>query len=218
MKSYLSTHLLIAINTLILALIMTGTAWYIHSTREHSLAVLTGYITANTATLKELAELTDRNGADELTARIINDCPRRDDFERQLNSLGSASKKELLSVQQLFESCGAFYAERKALMVSRLEQVYAVLSNDLDLLETMRDLSGGERLLYGWKNLIELEKTRSSLLTEQTSIQEEIITLLIQGTDTRAHITELVGEAQSVNESLSITDVQIDELRLSLTQ
>jgi len=218
MKSYLSTHLLIALNALVIALIMVGTAWYIHSTKEETRTMLIGHINANTRTLVELAELTDRNGADELTAKIISDCPRRNDFENQLNALGSASKKELLTIQQLFESCGAFYAERKALMVSRLEQVYAVLNNDLDLLETMRDLSGEERLLYGWKNLIELEKTRSSLLTEQTSIQEEIITLLIQGTETRAHITELVGEAQSVNESLSITDVQIDELRLSLTQ
>jgi hypothetical protein len=218
MKSYLSTHLLIALNALVIALIMVGTAWYVHSTKEETRTMLVGYINANTHTLVELAELTDRNGADELTAQIISDCPRRTDFENQLNSLGSASKKELLSIQQLFESCGAFYAERKALMVSRLEQVYAVLNNDLNLLETMRDLSGEERLLYGWKNLIELEKTRSSLLTEQTSIQEEIITLLIQGTETRTHITELVEEAQGVNESLSITDVQIDELRLSLTQ
>ncbi len=218
MKSYLSTHLLIALNTLMLALIMTGAAWYIHSTKEHSLMLLTSYIQTNTATISELAELTDRNGADELTAQIISDCPRRTDFENQLNSLGSASKKELLSVQQLFESCGAFYAERKALMVSRLEQVYTVLSNNLNLLETMRDLSGEERLLYGWKKLIELEKTRSSLLTEQTSIQENIIMLLIQGTETRARITKLVEEAQNVNDSLSITDVQIDELRLSLTK
>jgi hypothetical protein len=216
MKAYLSTHLLIALNAVVIALVISGASWYAHKTKENTLTLLEKNITLHEQNIIELAELTDSNGADTLTAAVISDCPRRTEFENQLASLGTATKKELIGIQQLFESCGPFYAERKALMVSRLEQVYTSLIQDLEILETIRDLDETEKALYRWNELIEFEKTRSSLLSEQTDIQEEIISLLLQGTDTRTRITELVQQAQGVNQSLEVTNVQIDELRSSL--
>jgi hypothetical protein len=218
MKNYLNTHLLVAGNALALALIVSGTAWYIHQSRMETLNILQSNIETQAALITELAVLTDRNGADEVTEMIISDCPRRTEFENQLMTLNTATKKELLSTQQLFESCGAFYAERKALMVSRLEREFQSLQSNLALLKTIRDLTPEEGSLANWRDLIKLEKTRSMLLSEQTAIQEEIISLLISGTNTQSRITTLVQNGQNVNQSLSVTDSRIDALSTTLTK
>ena len=218
MKNYLNTHLLVAGNALALALIVSGSAWFMHQSRMETLSMLQTNIKTQTVLIAELALLTDRNGADEVTEKIISDCPRRSEFENQLVSLSTATQKELLRTQQLFESCGAFYAERKALMVSRLEREFQSLRSNLALLRTIRDLTPEEESLSDWKALIELEKTRSTLLGEQTAIQEEIISLLIGGTNTQAKITTLVQNGQNVNQLLSVTDAQIGTLSSMLTK
>lgn len=218
MKNYLDTHLLVAGNALALALMVSGTAWFMQQSRLEILDLLQKNTVTQSALITELAVLTDRNGADEITEKIISDCPRRTEFENQLTSLNGATKKELLSTQQLFESCGAFYAERKALMVSRLEREFQSLRSNLALLMTVRDLTPEEEALTNWGALIDFEKTRSMLLSELTIIQEEIISLLIGGTNTQSRITTLVQNGQNVNQSLAVTDAQIDALRTTLTK
>ncbi len=217
MKNYLTEHLLIAGNALLLAAIIALSAWTIENTKANTLSLLQSNIETQVTHITELAELTDRNGADAVTEEIISDCPRRVEFENQLMRLDSATKRELITIQQLFESCGTFFAERKALMVSRLEREFLSLKNDLALLSTIRDLSSNEEKLKEWEKLIELEKTRSALLAEQTAIQEKIISLLMSDTNVTVEINVLVREAQNVSQSLSVTGAQIDTLTKELT-
>lgn len=218
MKNYLSTHLLVAANAVALAVILVGVAWVTSAARQDTVALLEKNIAAQVKVIEELAELTYRNAADEVTEKIISDCPRRVDFENQLATLGTASKKDLINIQQLFESCGAFYAERKALVVLRLEREYSSLTDDLAVLATLRDLTPREQKYKDWKSLIDFEKTRRDLLAELTDIQGEIIQLLITSSNNRVRIAELVQQAQNVNQSLSVTNAQIDEVRQSLKQ
>ena len=77
--------------------------------------------------MESLAVETNRNGADEVVSKIITDCPKRAEFEGLLERLEALKHKDLITAQQLFDSCGGYYAERKAVMVSRLEREYEIL-------------------------------------------------------------------------------------------
>ncbi len=215
MRDYLTNHLSIALFAISLAVVVFVSGWYVDQVHSDIESRIIHNIEVTNERLNELSVITDRNGADALTEKIISDCPRRGEFENLLNVLGTLSQKDLITMQQLFESCGSFYAERKALMVSHLEREFQDLESSLSLLGDIRDLEVEEVRLKDWGKLIELEKTRSSFLSEQTKIQEEIIALLLQkGAQTR--INELVRQAQNIAESLSVTDAQIDQIRLSL--
>ncbi len=216
MKSYLTTHLAVALHALIILIVIALSAWYIDASRSGVESKLSSRIEKTLVQIQSLAETTDRNGADALTERIISDCPRRTEFENLLNGLNTATRRDLISAQQLFESCGAFFAERKALMVSTLEREYRILDSDLVLLETLRDLTPEETAFRKWKDLVALEEERSALLNEQTTIQAEIIELLIEGGG-NTRIQELVRQAQDVGQSLTVVDSQIDTLRTNLT-
>jgi hypothetical protein len=216
MKSYLTTHLAVALHAVIIVVIVVLSAWYIDSSHRAVETQLLSRIEKSLTAIESLAVLTDGNGADALTERIISDCPRRAEFENLLNGLNTATRKDLISSQQLFESCGAFYAERKALMVAQLEREYRMLDEDLMLLQSLRDLTPEEDAYREWKDLVLLESERSALLNEQTTIQAEIIELLIAGNGT-VRIQELVRQAQDVGQSLTVTGTQIDTLRANLT-
>ena len=216
MKSYLTTHLAVALHALIIIVVITLSAWYIDASRSDVEAKLSARIESSLARIQALAETTDRNGADALTERIISDCPRRSEFENLLNGLNTATRRDLIAAQQLFESCGAFYAERKALMVSHLEREFSMLDEDLVLLAALRDLTPREVNFRKWQQVVKLETERSALLNEQTSIQADIIKLLIEGGGT-LRIQELVQNAQEIGQSLTVLDAQVDVFRTNLT-
>jgi hypothetical protein len=199
----------------VIGVVVALSAWYIDYSRAQIEMAVHERIVATTEHIMSLALVTDRNGADELTERIVSDCPRRTEFENLLNMLNTATRKDLISAQQLFESCGSFYAERKALMVAQLEREYTLLENDLALLNILRDLTPEEEALRTWKEIVELEIMRSSLLSEQTALQADIIRLLIEGSAS-SRIQELVRQAQELGQSLSVTDAQIDALRTNI--
>jgi hypothetical protein len=216
MKSYLTTHLAVALHALVMLVIVVASAWYIDMTQSAVETKLISRIETSLVQIQSLAETTDRNGADALTERIISDCPRRTEFENLLNGLNTATRRDLISAQQLFESCGAFFAERKALMVSKLEREYRMLDEDLTLLATLRDLTPDEGSYRKWDDIVRLEGERSALLNEQTTIQADIIELLIEGNG-GVRIQELVQQAQDVGQSLTVVDAQIDALRTNIT-
>ena len=69
-----------------------------------------------------------------MVAKIISDCPNRVKFETLLDTLATLKHNDLVRTQQLFESCGSFYSERKAVMVSRLERELDVLKDNIAFL------------------------------------------------------------------------------------
>ncbi len=207
-------HIQIAIQLLIIACAIVAGVWVAQSNKNDLATQIEGRLTTQVALLKDLAVVTDRNGADPAIATIISDCPRREEYESLLIKLGMLTKKDLVTMQSLFESCGSFYAERKALMVAKIERE---LDEYLSLIEFLEILDGqipDSREIERWKEIVTLEKNRSELLTDQNIIQAEIITLLISGSTVQSkEVSTLVLEAQEIGELLSVSDQKIDVLR-----
>lgn len=218
MERFLNIHFMISAHLVVVALVVVVAAFVNYHVKNDLRLSLEKNVDRQLVLLSDLATITDRNGADEVVEQIIIDCPRRPKFESLLGELGRLSKSSLLEAQQLFESCGGFYAERKALMVARLNREFEVLKDNVSLLEVLDSSTKDQYNLSDWDTLINDEQKRSDLLTEQLDIQEKIITLLISGkTVSSQEIIDLVNEAGQVNDSLSVLGKQIDEKRDRLT-
>lgn len=214
MKRFINLHFAIALHLVLVALFVTAGAWFAHAAKAAVREQIQINIDRQVAHMHELANITDRNGADETISAIIADCPKRNEFEVLLVRLGTLDKKELIEVQQLFESCGSFYAERKALMVSRFEREFNVLKDNFNLLRTLDAENGTDEILAQWERIIALERERSGLLNEQVTLQQTIITALVAGKKTNSKdVSESVQRAQKIGESLSVLDKQIDDIR-----
>lgn len=209
----LAFHLVVVVATIIVAVVVVNE----QAARETE--ALEGAIDEQRQTLRSLSEITHRNGADGVAAAVIADCPRRDQFEDMLVNLSTLNDQELLTAQQLFESCGDFFAQRKALMVFHIEQELQAMTqfaNVLNVVTESEELQDEVRL---WEELVELERKRRDLLHEQVTIQESIISSLIRGAQpssdeigsdiTRAHeVAELLSvhseQARTLHEQLGV--------------
>lgn len=205
-----------------LALLLTATAlvlgaWVADRNQMRVEGKILQQIDAEEAVMLKLATITDRNGADETIESIVSDCSRRTEYEELLTSLESLSKKDLIAAQNLFESCGKFYTERKALMVSKLEREFEIYSVFLGILDELYDDKNVSRKSLIWKDLITLEKDRSTFLSDQNHIQAKIISFLISGSSVSSkELGELMRDAGEINDLLGVTDHKIDALRASL--
>lgn len=216
MKAFLTDHLALSLYALTFALVIAVGAWYVDSTEQELTYLLTRNVQSHASALAELAAITDGNGADPRTESLIRDCPRREEFESMLALLDTASKRDLVATQQLFESCGNFYAERKAIVVDRMEHEYASLKENADLLVLLEDLDADTRASLRIRELIDLEKNRSALLNEQVTHQEAIIKGLISGEDRSVSVIPNAAAAQEIAQTLNVLDKQIDALRSEL--
>jgi hypothetical protein len=217
MKDYLQAHLGIALHLLGIVVAICAGAFVANHNQHNIETYIRDKAIVQNAYLLELATITDRNGADAIIENIVSDCPRRNEYESFLNSLGSLSKRDLITVQTLYESCGNFFAERKALMVSKLERELAWYQELIVLLEELDSNAPDRATFNSWQELVTLEKMRSTLLTEQSAIQEKIITLLISGSTAYSKdVGALVQDAQEIRDLLNVNDIKIDTLREGL--
>ncbi len=214
MKENLQKHVVVSLILLGVALVFVGGTWFVHHNQRALEAQVRAMLEEELSYMRMLSEITDRNGADDITETIISDCPRRDEYEGLLNALATLNKRDLIAVQMLGESCGSFYAERKALMVSKLEREYTQYAKLLTLLSTLseRDID-----LYHekeWGEIVSLEKSRSTALRDQERVQNEIITALISGASVQStQVTALTRDAQDIGELLVVYNQRIDEIR-----
>ena len=214
MQHQLSRHIQVAIVLLLLATAVGVGAWVAHRNQKNAADTLMQYIEKIEVRMFELAELTDRNGVDRATEDILSDCPRRGEYETLLNNLGKLSQKELIAVQGLFESCGSYYAERKAVMVSKLDREFEAYAAYIDLLLLLGNTDAYSAERKEWEDLIALEKKRSTLLRDQKEIQSDIIARLISGSSVQSkEVMQNVQEAQEIAELLAADDQHIDVLR-----
>jgi hypothetical protein len=219
MRKFIEENLLVSfILTLVAVAVVlgVGVAEYNQGDAEAHIEKL---ITAQESILKNLASITGRNGADTIIESIVSDCSRRTEYEALLMSLETLSKKDLIASQNLFEVCGNFYAERKALMVAKLERELEVYTDYVALLSQFREDPERMQKLEKWKELVSMEGTRSSLLNDQVLIQSQIITYLISGSSVLSkEVVALVQDAGEINDLLGVQDYRISELRLSLSK
>jgi hypothetical protein len=194
-----------------------GVSFYIHAQQAEYVSMMKLLVAEQETTLISIAEVTDRNGADAVVAEIVKDCDivDRQKFDALLGNLGTLTKVELVEVDQLFGACGNFYAERKALMVARLNREFEVYQDYVTLLDTVDSRS--EEILYPvakWSELTAFELQRSSLSYELVVIQKDIIQTLLDGVSIQsAQMLSEVTKAQEVNDTLSYIGVKIDTIR-----
>lgn len=219
MKNSLQQHFAIAIHLLVFVVVICIAVFVSYSDKQEIEKSLTERIVAQEKRIYELAETTDRNGADADTSLIISDCPRRADYEGYLVRLATLSKQELVVMQNLFESCSPFYIQQKALMVSKLDREIESHTEYVSLLSTLHDVSNYEARQEQFKMLAEVERQKSGLMTDQTDIQSKIISLLISGKSAQgSEVAVLLKEAQSIGELLSVYDHRVDDIRAKIKQ
>lgn len=204
-----------------LGLLAWGVSYYVANTHQETRLALAARIAEQETTLVTLAELTDRNGSDSIVSNIIKNCSTedRERFDELLNRLGSLRAAELQETETLFASCADVEANRKAIIVARMEREFSVYSDYVALHQTIDGRS--ESILYPietWEQLIAFEKQRAALLSEQVQIQGVIITALQDGLPVGSKvISDSLTTAREVVESFTVLDLQIDELRATLT-
>jgi len=200
-----------------LAIMIVVGSWAFYNAKSDLRAGLVENIQKQVSLVESLAIQTDGNGADAVVASIITDCPNREKFETLLSRLGTLNRQDLLIAQQLFESCGGFYSERKSVMVSRLVREYEILEDYHQLLLSLDGENTSNIEIEGWGKLVDLEVERSDLLAEQVVLQEDIISLLITGSSILStEVSALAGRAQNVAELLSVIGAKIDVIRENL--
>lgn len=167
--------------------------------------------------LASIAELTGRDGADAVVEEIIKDCnpENRQQFDSLLSKLAELNAVELKEIEQLFNTCGNFYAERKAVMVAKLAREYEVYLDFIEILSLIDEKA--EKVTYdveGWGSLVALEKNRSELSTELVTIQGRIIDELRKQTPISSDEMQLllVDGKMTKDELISVSS-DIDDLR-----
>lgn len=219
MRQYIETHIAIALTLIVLAVSAGIGAFVADRNQKEAERSVRTLLDGQEARMLALAEITDRNGADESAAPIIKDCERRSEFDSLLGSLGSLGKKDLLTTQSLFEACGNFERERKALTVGKLERELEMYRDLLALLRTFTEDDLGGYHEVQWEDIVEHEKLRSALLSDLTDIQGEIIAELIRGSSVGGKtVSTLVAEAQNIGQRLIVYDRTIDEARKSISE
>jgi hypothetical protein len=170
------------------------------------------------ALLGVLAETTARNGADSITETIVRDCEldQRDRFDTLLGSLDAGlSQSELVELERLFASCGSFFAERKSIMVSRLERELDLYISYTEQLETLTDESYQESAqIQAWTNLVDFEKQQDAHFSTLVRLQENIINALLAGNITDSEeIQTILAEVREARENLAFANTRAAELR-----
>jgi len=204
----------------ILGILFYATSAYVHTQQAEYVAQMELLIAKQEATLISIAEVTDRDGADAIVSAIVKDCdlPEREKFDDLLSRLGSLNRTQLVEVGQLFNACGNFYAERKAVMVARFVREFDVYRDYINLL-TIVD-SRTDTVTYPvekWSELVQYEIQRSELSDDLVRIQDEIIQSLLADVPVQSEeILEMTSEATNARETLGFIGVKIDTLRESL--
>lgn len=205
---------------LVLAAAAYGASYYVEEQEREIVDKIITEVDEQERRLSNIAEITDRNGADEVVESIIRDCSiaNRQRFDSMLDRLGTLNTTELDEVQDLFDACAGFYASRKAVMVSRLDREFEMYRDMVDMLRIIDDSITVERYQVGqWERLVELEKRRSSVFSQQVDVQQEIITALRDGESIGSeNIQARLSEAQNINEEAFVINQQIDALRREL--
>ncbi len=171
--------------------------------------------------LAAIAETTARNGADEITEQIIIDCSlqERTRFDELLSDLNNGlNRTQLIELERLFGRCGGFFAERKAVMVSRLDREIEIYAN---YVEQLSNLSGEDKTVEykvnEWKELAQLEVKQSELFADLVTSQDEIISTLLAGNSpTSEEIQTILQAVNETQETLLVTRTQASTIRSTL--
>lgn len=208
----------IARSTVVVLLVLTVGVVYWYTSKElHSFQThVQMNVETSEANLIALAETTGNARIDKVAETVIIDCSNRFTYETLLSRLDSLSQAELEQVDSLYDACSWQPPMVRALMAHRLEVALAEFETHLSLFENLDGSQHEAYNLSGWQSLVAKEKTRADLLHQQNVIQGRIIDTLVAGE--HEQIPGLLQEAQSINGTLNVTSIQINQERAALTE
>jgi hypothetical protein len=171
--------------------------------------------------LGAIAETTARNGADEVTEQIVKDCSvdERAEFDALLGRLDAGLiRAELTALERLFGRCGSFYAERKSVMVARLEREVEVYDR---YVRQLQQIGGADIEVYQvtlWKQLVEDEKAQSKEFSLLVANQDKIISALLEGkTASSPELKVILEETKKIQQALGDANTRAAEKRRELS-
>lgn len=172
-------------------------------------------------TLVAISEITARNGADDATELVVQDCAvsERKNFDTLLGRLDSGlSQTELTELDRLFGRCGYYFAQRKSIMVARLTREVEIYDSLVSQLEIVTGASKKETYnVETWQSLARDEEKQSELFTDLVRTQDRIIATLLSGKPaTSPEIQTILNEVKETQETLSVTNMQTADLRAQL--
>lgn len=167
--------------------------------------------------LATIAETTARNGADTTTESIVKDCTieERQEFDLLLGKLDAGlPQTELSTLERLFGRCGSFYAERKAVMVARLEREVEVYHNYVEQLNQLQSVDTDSYQVDLWKQLALDETYQSEAFRQLVVEQDKIITALVSGKQASSpEIKEILDDVKSAQQTLASSSAAATEKR-----
>jgi hypothetical protein len=170
--------------------------------------------------LATITETTARNGADEITERIVKDCTlaERTEFDLLLGRLNDGlSKAELTALERLFGRCGSFYAERKSVMAARFEREVEVYENYVSQLERIGGTGIEDFNVSLWKELAASEQMQSTEFGLLAQNQDKIISSLLEGKSAISpEIKTILEEVKKIQLSLTEASASASEKRTAL--
>jgi hypothetical protein len=173
------------------------------------------------ALLNTIAEVTARNGADQVTEAIVHDCSidERNDFDSLLSRLnGTLTPVELARLNRLFDRCGLFYAERKSVMVARLVREIDVYSSYVDQLKTISSKKNVDSYsVETWKKLATAEQKQSRAFTKLATDQGNIIQALSSGKSSNSEeVKAILKEVHDTQQELANAYSEAIDIRTEL--
>ncbi len=169
------------------------------------------------ALLTTIAETTARNGADDVTEKIVKDCSidERTQFDSLLGRLDAGlPQTDLVTLERLFGRCGTFYAERKSVMVARFEREVEVYEHYVTQLSHISAAGNQDFNVPLWKQLVEDEKKQSAEFTALVENQDKIISALLSGKSAASpEIKTILTEVKRIQQSLTDTSISAGEKR-----
>lgn len=201
----------------VLGLLFYGASWYVQEQQFEYVSGIKLLAAQQEKTLTALSQTIDQDGADAVVSALIHDCAtdNRARFDQLLSKLDTVSGAELKEVDGLFDACGDYFVQRRAVMVARLDREYEVYRDYVALLKiTDKRVDLKMYPVEKWATLVEYEKQRSELSIDLVRIQEDIIVKLIEGLSPSApEIQTKVSEASDVRDTLAYIGIQIDSIR-----
>lgn len=207
---------------IIIAVVAYFSVDYIVKTRVTNLqAHIEQKIIEQKVTLSTLLEITARNGADTVTSTVIRDCnvEERKEFDVLLGRLDQGLlNSELTKLDLLFGRCGYFFAQRKAVMVSRLAREVNLYEDFVTQLEVISGSSKHDAYAVDtWRAVVQAEEKQSDLFMNLVLSQDNIIKTLLSGKSAdSAEILTILKDVKENQETLAVMSKQTSDMRLRL--
>ncbi len=217
MYTHVTHRKTIVLGLLVAFFVTLASSWYIHTMQSRVLAATQQKIAQQEEKLKVLTAIIAQDGANATVENIVRDCSseNRVKFDMQLGLLPQLRGAQLYEIEQLFNACGNFFAQRKAVMTAFLEREFEVYLELIEILSLFD--SRANSVAYdvdGWGKRVALETQRSLLTTKLVEIQGTIIRALLHNVPiTSDDMQATLVEGQKVKDELITLSSQIGELQ-----